>query len=111
MSNYTIEDVILFNTIASVQNEKYRISNHAFDRINERRIDIEDIEISITNGKVVESQYDNTYKNYKFLFQEFKSFPTFYSVVAASELPVIVTVCLINWDIWELNNENLIIRK
>lgn len=111
MSNYTYKDVILLNTITSVQNGEYRISNHAFDRMNEREIDIENIETSVTNGKIIESQYDNIYKNYKFLFQEFKTLPTFYSVVANSGLPVIVTVCLIDWNIWELNNENLIVRK
>ncbi|CEI72515.1 DUF4258 domain-containing protein [Romboutsia hominis] len=90
----------------------YEITTHAFERMNERMIDIDDVERCVVQGETIEFQKDIDTKDIKVLFQEdTEDIPEFYVVVKASyDMPSIVTVCRTDSEVWECI-DNVLRRK
>ncbi|EKQ55446.1 MULTISPECIES: DUF4258 domain-containing protein [unclassified Clostridium] len=80
----------------------FDFTNHAIERMSEREIDIDKVLECIIKGKTIEFQTDKRTNDIKVLFQEAtdKS-PEVYTVVAALETPLIITVCKTKDEAWE----------
>jgi len=80
----------------------FDVTDHAFERMSEREIDIDKVLECIIKGKTIEFQTDKRTNDIKVLFQEAtdKS-PEVYTVVAALETPLIITVCRTKDEAWK----------
>lgn len=84
----------------------FDVTDHAIERMSEREIDIDKVLECIIKGKTIEFQTDKRTNDIKVLFQEAtdKS-PEVYTVVAALETPLIITVCRTKEEVWKsINN-------
>ncbi|MDU5723267.1 MAG: DUF4258 domain-containing protein [Clostridium butyricum] len=80
----------------------YVVSNHALDRMAERKVSLDKVINCITEGQNIEVQIGKEIGDLKVLFQEgSKDKPQVYTVVAERERPVIVTVCRTKDEVWE----------
>lgn len=84
----------------------FDVTDHAFERMSEREIDIDKVLDCIIRGKTIEFQTDRRTKDIKVLFQEATvNNPEVYTVVAALETPLIITVCRTKEEVWKsINN-------
>ncbi|GAA6383533.1 hypothetical protein I2900191A2_21790 [Intestinibacter bartlettii] len=96
----------------NVEEGNYEITDHALQRMNEREIDIEDVETCIIKGETIEFQQDIETNDIKVLFQEHTDeTPEFYVVVKCSyDMPSIITVCRRDNEVWECIN-NILHRR
>lgn len=87
----------------NVEEGNYEITDHAFQRMNERKMDIEDVETCIVKGQTIEFQQDIGTQDIKVLFQEYTDDnPGFYAVVKYSyDMPLIITVCRRDNEVWD----------
>lgn len=89
----------------------FDVSLHAIQRMSERQIEIEKVLESIIYGKSIDFQRDKSTDNIKVLFQDSTDgVPEIYTVVAALDRPVIVTVCRTRDEVWECI-ENVLKRR
>ena len=81
----------------------YAVSQHASDRMAERKISLEKVIECITEGENIEVQIGKEVNDLKVLFQEGnKEKPEIYTVaITDREKPVIVTVCRTESEAWE----------
>ena len=82
---------------------RINFSNHAFDRIGERSIWIEDVYKAIYEGEEIEIQYIGSNYDIRVLFhQETNDIPEFYVIVATSYPAVeVISVCRFKDECWE----------
>lgn len=87
--------------IALVRNGNLKYSEHAQQRMAERKIDVDDVCNAILNGEVVELQDHG--RDIKVLFQPAtKEKPDYFVLVAAAyEQPEVVTVERALEDVWK----------
>ncbi|MFW0892651.1 DUF4258 domain-containing protein [Clostridium perfringens] len=104
-----IDDLAKFRSMIAEENirkkvseGKYFMSSHALNRMSEREIPEDKVIECIINGKNIEAQIGKEINDFKILFQEGnKEKPEVYTVVADRDIPVIVTVCRTNSEVWE----------
>lgn len=86
----------------------FDITQHALERIAEREIAIDKVLDCIITGKTIEFQIDRRTNDIKVLFQEAADKkPEVYTVVAALDTPLIITVCRTKEEVWECINNVL----
>ncbi|KJF26894.1 hypothetical protein TZ02_11605 [Clostridium aceticum] len=80
----------------------FDVTEHAMARMTERKIDFNKVLDCIIKGKTVEFQTDRRINDIKVLFQEATDKkPEIYTVVAALDTPLIITVCRTKEEVWE----------
>ncbi|KRQ86294.1 hypothetical protein ABG79_01917 [Caloramator mitchellensis] len=86
----------------------FDVTEHAVKRMAEREIDMDQVLDCIIRGKTIEFQTDRRTNDIKVLFQEATaSKPEVYTVVAALDTPLIITVCRTKEEVWECINNVL----
>lgn len=76
-----------------------KFSFHALQRMGERKIRDYKVLDCIQNGQYIEEQDHGD--DIKVLFQSIEGEKGFYTVVATSTPPLVVSVCLFDEDVWE----------
>ena len=92
-----------------IKDGHYEITNHALQRMGERKIDIEDVIQCIAEGKILETQ--NTDDGFKILYLKTKDKKAFYVVVLVQFPPRIITVCWCEEEVWECTSKMCKRRK
>ena len=84
-----------------VREGNFDLTKHALERMTEREIEIESVLECILDGKVIEFQKDRKTQDLKVLFQENSDGKAgIYTVVAALDTPLIITVCKTKEEVW-----------
>lgn len=87
---------------SAARSERFRISYHALQRMNERGISYAQVRDAMLAGDVVEVQRHPPPDDVKVLLQEdCDGIPRLYVVVAACDPPEVVTVCEFLEEVWE----------
>lgn len=95
-----------------VSEGQFDFTDHAIERMSEREIDIDKVLECVIKGKTIEFQTDRRTNDIKVLFQETTGEkPEVYTVVAALDTPLIITVCRTKEEVWECVNDVLIRRE
>ena len=103
-NKYAAENQFIVNCI---KNNKYIISNHAWERMFTRKIKYEDVENTVLNGNIVE--YDARNENPRLVYNL-----NDINVVVETDIIskcILITVEMVDWDIWEKDSNGLIKRK
>ncbi|MDS0526071.1 DUF4258 domain-containing protein [Clostridium sp. SHJSY1] len=91
-----------------VREGQFDFTDHAIERMSEREIDIDKVLECVIKGKTIEFQTDRRTNDIKVLFQEATGKKTeVYTVVAALDTPLIITVCKTKEEVWECVNDVL----
>src|SRR5690554_3515417 len=92
---------------AFAQKNKIHFSEHALQKMGERKIKRQIVLEAILNGVVIEQQDHG--RDVKIIFQEsISDIPKCYVIVAAApDIPVVVTVCRTKNEVWEYINGRL----
>lgn len=90
---------------------EYDISLHAIQRSSEREIDLESAIDCVLHGKIIEMGDYEDNDDICVLFQEpTDDVPEFYTVVAASYKPNIVSICKRKKEVWDFI-DGLLVRR
>lgn len=76
-----------------------KYSFHAVQRMGERKIRDVQVLDCVCNGKYIEQQDHGD--DMKVLFQSLDGEKGFYAIVATTNPPLVVSVCLFDEDVWE----------
>ena len=90
-----------------IKNNKYKISNHAWERMFTRNIKIEDMENIIINGSIVEIDMRN--KNPRMVYNLDD-----HNAVIEIDMPsqcILITVEKVDWTLWKRLPNGLIERS
>lgn len=94
-----------------VSQGNFDFSRHALERMAEREIEYDKVIDCIIDGKAIDFQNNKGAGDIKVLFQEATDKePEIYTVVAASETPVIITVCRTDKEVWKCI-DNVLMRR
>ncbi len=88
---------------AMAKEGRINVTNHAYDKLGEREVFLDDVYNAIDKGEVIQIQNHGPDKDIRVVFQEATDkVPEFYVIVATSYPIVdIVSVCLFKDECWE----------